>query len=226
MNYESLFYTVNKDFILDNVEFCLTPREKAQGMRGRGVHFDTFLDCLVTYNLLGKIDHKGSEVKFIPGCFEEEEVTYWVVTDKIMEIAGINKEDMRNAALDNLLKTEYEIKSTSEICKEAGIIYPDDGLRILRKRNGAPQGTNVLLREDVLKKLAEEIGDFYAWTISFDGVMTIPKNRVEMKFLKILARLTDDIFGEQKILNHTIYKFEDGELGILTELDNIKVYLI
>lgn len=59
MNYESLFYTVNKDFILDNVEFCLTPREKAQGMRGRGVHFDTFLDCLVTYNLLGKIDHKG-----------------------------------------------------------------------------------------------------------------------------------------------------------------------
>ena len=139
MNYESLFYTVNKDLILDNVELCLTSREKAQEMRDRDVHFDTFLDCLVTYNLLGKIDHKGSEVKFIPGCFEEEEVTYWVVTDKIMEIAGINKEDVRNAALDNLLKTEYEIKSTSEICKEAGIIYPDDGLRILCKRNGAPQ---------------------------------------------------------------------------------------
>lgn len=44
--------------------------------------------------------------------------------------------------------------------------------------------------------------------------------------MKILARLTDDILAEQKILNHTIYKFEDGELGILTELDNIKVYLI
>ena len=67
MNYESLFYTVNKDFILDNVELCLTSREKAQEMRDRDVHFDTFLDCLVTYNLLGKIDHKGSEVKFIPG---------------------------------------------------------------------------------------------------------------------------------------------------------------
>lgn len=203
----------NKDFILSHVEYQLVNAERNQD-RLLAVPHKELLDFAVMYRVVIGNNESG--------------VVSFVVSDRMMEIANITKEELDEAAVLNTKKAGFVVKKMEDIISEMiGMMempeetfdeIPDGPKMYVLTNNRRVNGANVMLYGEVLGKLADQLeDDFYILPSSVHEVLAIPASYASHDELKAMVKEVNDTQVEdEEILGYQVYRYDrqNKELSI------------
>lgn len=201
-------FQLDKEFILQRVECRLVNRELNEKILDNVPHKD-FLDLAVTYVVVVSRDVDG--------------VASFQVKNEMLELYGINVEELEDAAIKNTYDIGFTKMSMVEIMKgmpgyDMGMTEEDNLEYVLTNESGV-NGANVMLYSQLFDEIVEEYNsDLYILPSSIHEVIVIPANEDRsLKKLKIIVKsLNNKVVSEQEILSRSVYKYskENKEVSI------------
>lgn len=199
----------NKDFILDNVEYQLVNADMNEEMIKKVPH-KKMLDLAVIYRLVVGKSTDSTESA--------------VITSEMMKTVGISSEELEEAAMRNINRTEFPVRTMKEVLVSMGMpeemFAGDKGPRMYVMTNSnSVNGAIVILRNDILNNLSETIGgDFYILPSSIHEVIAIPSEDLdESTNLKNMVRdVNNGEVQKDERLSYNVYVYnkEEGKLSI------------
>lgn len=203
----------NKDFILSHVEYYLVNGSRNRE-RLKEIPHRELLDLAVMYRVVIGSNENG--------------VASFVVSDRMMEIANITKEELDEAAVLNTKKAGFVVKKMEDIISEMiGMMeipeetfdeIPDGPKMYVLTNNRRVNGANVILYEEILGDLADQLEeDLYILPSSVHEVLAIPSSYASQDELKFMVREVNNTnVSNEEILGYQVYRYDrqNKELSI------------
>lgn len=201
---------INKDFILSHVEYQLVNAERNQKRMEEVPHKD-LLNLSALYKVIISRDDEG--------------IKSYLVSNEIMQSAGIIFEELDEAASRNTERVGFKVCSMADTMIEMGMLEEvardyfalvSQMYVITNKRNMF--GARALLFKSVFDDLAEKLmDDLYIIPSSIHELMAFAANGVEPAALNAMVRQVnaEEVLGEE-ILGENVYRYnrEEKELSI------------
>lgn len=195
----------SKEFILGKVEYQLVNTENNRE-RLENVPHKELLDLSAVYRVVVSRDENGS--------------ASYMVTNEMIETAGITMQELDEAAMENTNRREFSIHTMQEIMCAMGIPkemaeMASDGPRMYVLTNSDKfHGANVLLYSEVLSRLADSVGgDFYILPSSIHEVLAVPVDDIDdPAYLKsMVSEVNQTEVSDEEVLGYSIYKYSRKE---------------
>lgn len=191
---------LNKEFILDKVEFRLLNRERNATYEAK-CPFEKCMDLAAYYYVAdGKL------------CAR--------ITKQIMETLGITREELKEAAEKKLAEDVPAIKSLDAWLKildgRAETGDEDREVVVLSKEKGV-YGASLMLHIPWLQAVAEYMNrqTFYVIPASVNEVICVANNRIDEKSLKRMIFVTNrSMVRDDEFLSDTLYLFDSKKCSI------------
>lgn len=182
----------DKEFILERVECRVINAEKNTEIL-MDKPYKRFLDLAVIYTV---IISDG-----------EERVASYNLTKRNLMQAGIDEQELDNAALRNMRKQGFLVATINEMLGMPNMFEEPRWYVMTNKRK--QYGASILLFEDELASVAEKMhGDFYILPSSVHEVLAVPEDLMKDPELKEMVKnVNDSEVAEEEILGYTIYKY-------------------
>lgn len=191
----------DKDFILERVEYRVINAEKNTEIL-MDKPYKSFLDLAVIYTVI-----------ITDG---EERVGSYTLTKRNLIQAGIDEQELDNAALRNMRKQGFLVTTINEMLGMPNMFEEPRHYVMTNKRR--KYGASILLFKDELASVAEKMhGDFYILPSSVHEVLAVPEDLMKDQELKEMVKnINDSEVAEEEILSYTIYKYNcrTGEVGV------------
>ena len=183
---------LDKEFILEHVEYRVINAEKNTEIL-MDKPYKRFLDLAVIYTVIITDDGAG--------------VGSYNLTKKNLIQAGIDEQELDNAALRNMRKQGFLVATINEMLGMPNMFEEPRWYVMTNKRK--QYGASILLFEDELASVAEKMhGDFYILPSSVHEVLAVPEDLMKDPELKEMVKnVNDSEVAEEEILGYTIYKY-------------------
>lgn len=200
-----------KQYILDHVEYQLVNADR-NASRLEKVPSKKIADLAALYRTVISNDQHGT--------------ASFVVTDEMMELAGISIEELDEAATRNTKNAGFSVKSMQQVMAEMMGMSEEmaeamaDGPQMFVLTNGRKtNGANILLFKEQLAELAEKVDDdFFILPSSIHELLAIPASQVdEAEQLRQMVREVNDTqVAPDEILGYEVYRYnrETGEVEV------------
>lgn len=200
----------NKDFILENVIYQLVNADMNEE-RLKTIPYKEVMDLAAIYRLA--ITNNSDSVESA------------VLTNEILDTVGISAKEIEEAAMKNINRTEFSVRPLKEVLISMGMpeaaFEGDIGPRLYVITNdNCINGATALLRDDVLRKLADTIDDnFYILPSSINELIAIPVKDVKSSLddlRGLVASVNSTEVTEDELLSYNVYIYnkEEGKLSI------------
>ncbi len=199
-------YIIKKEYILNNVEYQMINAEK---------NMEKLLD----------IPHKSVlDLAAIYRTIIPDKNASFVVSNAMMEVAGISLEELDEAAARNTERTGFSICSIgqkmmdlgapAELC-EAPTLCPQLYV-ITNTRNF--NGANALMCDSKMREVAEMLGgDYFIIPSSVHELLAIPAAGIDVFDIKaIVGDINDNVVGPEEVLGYSVYRYvyESGTIEV------------
>ena len=156
---------------------------------------------------------------------DENGMASYVLSNQHLKLAGINIDELDEAAMRNTKKSGFSVKTMQEVMEDMMGLreeIPED-MRALPEifvltNNKKTNGANILFYKEQLAKVAEKIqNDFYIIPSSINELLAISVSYAEVEPLRdILKEVNDKMVDVEDILGYEIYRYnrETGEIEI------------
>ncbi len=133
-----------------------------------------------------------------------KDLAYENITNSVQEDYGVTEEELFEVAMKNLEREEY-------------FISPLDKSVFLLTNDKAVYGANMILRSDVLKEIAEQIGDgFVIIPSSVHEIIIVSaevaKNVAERTAIAKAILGCNDLLKPENVLSDHLYAYKDGKI--------------
>lgn len=200
----------DKDYILSNVEYQLINAKRNQEEL-KEIPSKKIVDLVAIYRTVISDDENG--------------MASYVLSNQHLKLAGINIDELDEAAMRNTKKSGFSVKTMQEVMEDMMGLreeIPED-MRALPEifvltNNKKTNGANILFYKEQLAKVAEKIqNDFYIIPSSINELLAISVSYAEVEPLRdILKEVNDKMVDVEDILGYEIYRYnrETGEIEI------------
>ena len=200
---------IQKDYILNHVEYQVINAEANAELLQKIPH-KNILDLAAVYRVIIPVTGVASS---------------YLVSNAIMEYAGISQEELDEAAYRNTLKTGFYTKTLYQMAEDNGVspecfVMPDGCTEMyILSSNKTAYGASIILFNNELAKAAEKIGDdIYLIPSSISEFLAVPTSGlVDAEDLKpIIQSINDNVLADELILGYSVYKYsrETGKVEV------------
>lgn len=199
-----------KEYILAHVEYQLVNADR-NAERLEGVPSKKIADLAALYRTVISNDDQGT--------------ASFVVTDAMMEVAGIGIEELDEAAVRNTQNAGFSTKTMQQVMAEM-MGTPEemaeamaDGPQMFVLTNGRKMnGANILLFKKELAKVADKVeDDLFILPSSIHELLAIPASQESADELRQMVREVNDTqVAPDEILGYEVYRYnrETGEIEV------------
>lgn len=192
---------MDKQFILNHVEYQVV-NAKRNAERLEGVPRKQIVDLAVIYRV---VLNDG-----------DNRLTSYILNENHLKLAGINADELDEAARSNTQKAGFVIKTMGEIIAEMmGMnnsldeeTLGDPQMYVLTNRRKV-NGANILLYKDWLAEVANRLkDDFFILPSSIHELLAVPVSGTDVKELRaIVKEVNNTEVAPEEILSYEVYRY-------------------
>lgn len=192
---------MDKQFILNHVEYQAV-NAKRNAERLEGVPRKQIVDLAVIYRV---VLNDG-----------DNRLTSYILNENHLKLAGINADELDEAARSNTQKAEFVIKTMGEIMAEMmGMnnsldeeTLGDPQMYVLTNRRKV-NGANILLYKDWLAEAANRLkDDFFILPSSIHELIAVPVSGTDVKELRAMVKEVNNTeVAPEEILSYEVYRY-------------------
>ena len=192
---------MDKQFILNHVEYQVV-NAKRNAERLEGVPRKQIVDLAVIYRV---VLNDG-----------DNRLTSYILNENHLKLAGINADELDEAARSNTQKAEFVIKTMGEIMAEMmGMnnsldeeTLGDPQMYVLTNRRKV-NGANILLYKDWLAEAANRLkDDFFILPSSIHELIAVPVSGTDVKELRAMVKEVNNTeVAPEEILSYEVYRY-------------------
>ena len=198
---------LTKEFVLDQVQPLLIGTEFNKELLEKMVS-RPFVDMSIIYQNVVKIDESGMHsIK---------------VSKDLAETVDLTEEELHEAAMNNLRKKEPKIQTMVEVMKSfmMGASFPEEevdeiaedmdaGLWLVTN-DIAVNGSNQMLKTEVLDELHEKVGDYYILPSSLHEFLAVPKSCAQdvADLKEMVTSINRDTVNREDWLSDSVYEYD------------------
>ena len=205
---EEFLSRLNKEELLNNVEYQLVNREKNRE-RLEQIPYEEYLDLALIYR------YRVSDV--------EDGAAYLTVTRDLAKKLDITEEELAEAARKNEESKEYKVVTMASVIAELmGVseeMLAQGGPQMYVASNESKlNGASAMLNVKWFRELADKVeDDLYILPSSIHELIMVPASQMETEDLReMVASVNATEVSENEILSNTVYRYNREE-------DEIKV---
>lgn len=190
-----------KQFILNHVEYQVV-NAKRNAERLEGVPRKQIVDLAVIYRV---VLNDG-----------DNRLTSYILNENHLKLAGINADELDEAARSNTQKAGFVIKTMGEIIAEMmGMnnsldeeTLGDPQMYVLTNRRKV-NGANILLYKDWLAEVANRLkDDFFILPSSIHELLAVPVSGTDVKELRAMVKEVNNTeVAPEEILSYEVYRY-------------------
>lgn len=192
---------MDKQFILNHVEYQVV-NAKRNAERLEGVPRKQIVDLTVIYRV---VLNDG-----------DNRLTSYILNENHLKLAGINADELDEAARSNTQKAGFVIKTMGEIIAEMmGMnnsldeeTLGDPQMYVLTNRRKV-NGANILLYKDWLAEVANRLkDDFFILPSSIHELLAVPVSGTDVKELRAMVKEVNNTeVAPEEILSYEVYRY-------------------
>lgn len=192
---------MDKQFILNHVEYQVV-NAKRNAERLEGVPRKQIVDLAVIYRV---VLNDG-----------DNRLTSYILNENHLKLAGINADELDEAARSNTQKAGFVIKTMGEIIAEMmGMnnsldeeTLGDPQMYVLTNRRKV-NGANILLYKDWLAEVANRLkDDFFILPSSIHELLAVPVSGTDEKELRAMVKEVNNTeVAPEEILSYEVYRY-------------------